>query len=113
VYSQEIFKSQVISKLSRHYCHPAAYHLLTLILDTWNCGFACACNSFYDASTYLIFNSSNIIGSALKPLGDYTLKMLVQRVSHLRVVFFFGGGQNKNFAKPHRKWFRKTLEIAL
>lgn len=51
--------------------------------------------SFYDSSTYLIFDASIITGTALKAAGDYTLKMLEQQVSHFSLKNYFCVDQNK------------------
>lgn len=63
--------------------------------------------SFYDSSTYLIFDVSIITSTALKAAGDYTLQMLVQQVSHLSLKNYFCVDQSKKFTDTPQKMFQK------
>lgn len=56
--------------------------------------------SFYDSNTYLIFDASIITSTALKAAGDYTLKMLVQQVSHLSLKNYFCVDLSKKKINP-------------
>lgn len=70
--------------------------------------------SFYDSRTYLIFDASIIINTALKAAEDYTLKRLVQQVFHLILKNYFCAAQNKKFTGTPLKMVRKKkMEISL
>lgn len=109
VWSQKNFKTQVISKVSRALLSSSSLpSSFTLISDiTWNCGFPCACKSFYDSSTCLIFDVSIITRTPLKATGDYTLQMLVQQVSHLSLKNYFCVDQSKKFTDMPQKMVQK------
>lgn len=115
VCSQDIFKSPVISKVARALLSssslPSSYLNFWYYLELW---ISLCMQSFYDSSTYLIFDASIITGTALKAAGDYTLKMLEQQVSHFSLKNYFCGDQNKkNYWSSTENGSEKNLEMAL
>lgn len=63
--------------------------------------------SFYDSSTYLIFDASISINTALKAAEDYTIKRLVQQLCHLSLKNYFCADQNKKITGTPLKMVQK------